>query len=52
MSRKLEHLRVKRDIALYSRTFWGRILNFGGRVFAMYFVFRIVFVRLVTSLSF
>jgi hypothetical protein len=39
MSHKLKHLHVKQDSALYSRTFWGRILNFESRVFVMLLCF-------------
>jgi hypothetical protein len=49
MSCKLERLRVRRDTALYSRTLRGRILIVSGRVVAMYSIFRIVGVSLLSS---
>ena len=52
MSRKLEHLRARRSAALYARTLQGRIFNFGGWLFAVYCIFRIISVRTAFFLSF
>ncbi|KAI0799733.1 Abscisic acid G-protein coupled receptor-domain-containing protein [Irpex lacteus] len=46
MARNLEGLKQQRDDAKFSRTFGGRIFNFGGCLFAIYCVYRI-FVAIV-----
>ncbi|KAF7369745.1 G protein-coupled receptor 89 [Mycena venus] len=42
MSRSLEDLRARRAAAKFSRTFRGRLVNVGGRLFALYCLFRFV----------
>ncbi|KAG5650008.1 hypothetical protein H0H81_001086 [Sphagnurus paluster] len=42
MSRNVEALRARREAALYSRSFRGRLLNAGARIFAFYCVLRTV----------
>ncbi|KAG6890143.1 hypothetical protein C0995_011436 [Termitomyces sp. Mi166 len=42
MSMNVELLRARKQAAIYSRTFCGRILNFGGLLFAMYCIARIL----------
>ncbi|KAF9461349.1 Abscisic acid G-protein coupled receptor-domain-containing protein [Collybia nuda] len=41
MSRNLDSLRQRRDTARYARSFQGRIINFGGRIFAIYCLIRV-----------
>jgi Abscisic acid G-protein coupled receptor len=48
MCRNLSHLRTKRTSALYARTLPGRILSLSGTAFAIYCVFRIVCVRILS----
>ncbi|KAK7055596.1 G protein-coupled receptor 89 [Favolaschia claudopus] len=40
MSRNVDDLRQRRAAAKFSRTFQGRLLNVGGRLFALYCIFR------------
>lgn len=47
MTRNLDALRRRRDTARYAKTVQGRILNFGGRIFAIYCVFRVVSVSVL-----
>jgi len=42
MSKNLEVLRQRRDEVKFSSTFKGRVVGLGGRLFAMYCVFRII----------
>ncbi|KAH9924238.1 Abscisic acid G-protein coupled receptor-domain-containing protein [Amylocystis lapponica] len=42
MSRNLEALKQRRANAQFSRTFAGKVFNWGGRMFAVYCVYRIV----------
>ena len=42
MTVNLENLRELRSAAQYSRTFKGRIINFGQRIFAIYCMIRVV----------
>lgn len=46
MARNLEGLKQQRDDAKFSRTFGGRIFNFGGCLFAIYCVYRIFVVSI------
>lgn len=45
MSRNLETLKERQADAKFSRTIGGRIFNWGGRLFAIYCIFRILNVR-------
>lgn len=45
MSRNLSALKAQKREAEYSRTFTGRLINWGGALFAVYCLYRIVIVR-------
>ncbi|KAH9931624.1 Abscisic acid G-protein coupled receptor-domain-containing protein [Epithele typhae] len=49
MSRNLETLKQRQASAKFSKTVAGRLFNWGGRLFAMYCVYRIFSVRASTS---
>lgn len=44
MSRNLEALRQQQAETKFSQTIQGKLFNFGGRLFALYCVYRIVVV--------
>jgi hypothetical protein len=50
MSRNLSVLREQQREAHYSETLTGRLLNYGGFLFALYCIYRIIVVRLHRSL--
>jgi hypothetical protein len=41
MNRKLEDLRQRQELLKFSRTIKGRLYNWGGRIFAIYCLFRV-----------
>ena len=48
MARNLEALRQQQAEIKFSRTVRGKLFNFGGRLFAVYCVYRIVVVSLAS----
>ena len=48
MARNLEALRQQQAEIKFSRTVQGKLFNFGGRLFAVYCVYRIVVVSLAS----
>ena len=48
MARNLEPLRQQQAEIKFSRTVRGKLFNFGGRLFAVYCVYRIVVVSLAS----
>jgi hypothetical protein len=42
MARNLEALKERREYGKFSGTFKGKIFNWGGRLFALYCVFRVI----------
>lgn len=51
MSRNLEVLRQRRERTKFSGTFRGKLYNFGGRLFALYCVARVLSVNLFSASS-
>lgn len=51
MARNLESLTQRRESTRFSKTFKGKIFNWGGRLFGVYCIFRVVSVRLAIFLS-
>lgn len=48
MGMNLEELKHTHEQAKFGRTFYGRVFNFGGRIFAVYCVFRILTVSSIS----
>lgn len=51
MSRNLEALRQQQAEIKFSQTIQGKLFNFGGRLFALYCVYRIVVVSPLPGIS-
>lgn len=51
MARNVEALQERRDHAKFSSTLKGRVFNWGGQLFAVYCVFRVISVSATLTLT-